>query len=150
MSSLTRWRPLMEPGVLPRDLSQVFDRFFARGDWGTEDATVPAFYPAIDVSETADNIFVTAEVPGMEPKDIDISLQDNVLTVKGEKRTEKEEKDEQKHRIERSHGSFARSFRLPAAVSMEKVAADYKQGVLRITLPKSDDSKRREVKIKVG
>lgn len=150
MTNLTRWRPLTEPGVFPRDLSQVFDRFFSRGDWGTEDATIPAFYPAIDVSETEDNVLVVAEVPGMDAKDIDISVQDNVLTIKGEKRSEKEEKDEQRHRVERTYGTFTRSFRLPAAVTTEKVAADYKQGVLYITMPKSDESKRRAVKIKVG
>jgi HSP20 family protein len=96
------------------------------------------------------NIVVKAEVPGLEPKDIDISLTGGVLTIKGEKKQEKEEKDENYHRIERSYGTFTRSVRVPQEVQSDKIEATYKNGVLKITLPKSEEAKKKEIKIKVG
>jgi HSP20 family protein len=93
---------------------------------------------------------VKAEVPGLEPKDIDISLTGGVLTIKGEKKQEKEEKDENYHRIERSYGTFTRSVRVPQEVQSDKIEATYKNGVLKITLPKSEEAKKKEIKIKVG
>jgi HSP20 family protein len=92
---------------------------------------------------------VKAEVPGMDAKDISISLTGDVLTIKGEKKQEKEEKEEDYHVVERCYGSFSRSIRLPAEVESGKVEASYKHGILRITLPKSEKVKAKEVKIKV-
>jgi HSP20 family protein len=139
--------------TLQREMNDLFDRFFGGrsgellepfgGFGGT-------FFPLTNISETSDNVIVTAEVAGIDPKDIDISVTGDVLTVKGEKRQEKETKEEAWHRVERSYGSFERTFRLPSAVVVDKVAADYKNGVLRITLPKTEESKRREVKIRVS
>lgn len=111
----------------------------SRGEWA----------PSLDVSETKDNIAVKAEVPGMDAKDIDISLANDVLTVKGEKKQQKEEKDENYHRVERSYGAFSRSIRLPREVQSDKIKANYKNGVLKITLPKSEEAKKKEIKIKV-
>ena len=90
-----------------------------------------------------------AELPGIDPKDIDISLNEGVLTIKGEKRQEREEKEEGYHLVERSYGSFTRSIRLPREVQSDKINASYKNGVLRITLPKSEEAKKKEIKIKV-
>jgi len=105
--------------------------------------------PSLDVSETKNEIVVKAEIPGIDPKDIDLSLADGVLTIKGEKKQEKEEKDENFHLAERSYGSFARTVRLPREVKSDKIGATYKNGLLTITLPKSEETKRKEIKIKV-
>jgi HSP20 family protein len=105
--------------------------------------------PSLDVSETKNNIVVKAEAPGVDPKDIDISLMGDVLTIKGEKRQEKEEKDQNYHRVERSYGVFTRSVRLPQEVQSDKIEASYKNGILKITPPKSEEAKKKEIKIKV-
>jgi len=124
------------------------DRFFesrweelpALGDW----------MPKVDVSETKDSVVVKAETPGMEAKDIQVSLQENVLTITGEKKQEKEEKekDERYHRVERSYGSFSRSMRLPAGVESGKVNATFKNGVLTVTLPKTASAKATPIPVK--
>ena len=101
------------------------------------------------VSEAKGDLVVKAELPGIDPKDIDISLDEGVLTIKGEKRQEKEEKQEGYHLIERRYGSFTRSIRLPGEIQNERINASYKNGVLKITLPKSEEAKKREIKIKV-
>jgi len=105
--------------------------------------------PSLDVSETKGDLVVKAELPGIDPKDIDISLNEGILIIKGEKKQEKEEKEEGYHLIERSYGSFTRLIRLPREVQNEKINAFYKNGVLKITLPKSEEAKKKEIKIKV-
>jgi HSP20 family protein len=105
--------------------------------------------PSLDMAETKDNFVVQAEVPGIDAKDIDISLTGDVLTIKGEKRQEKEEREEDYHLVERSYGSFLRSVRLPTEVESGKIKASYKNGILKVTLPKSEKVKAKEVKIKV-
>ena len=103
--------------------------------------------PSVDIFETATEIVIKAELPGMEAKDIDIRLENNVLMLKGERRFEKDTRNESYHRVERSYGSFSRSFSLPAFVDESKVRADYKDGLLKITLPKKEPAKSKEVKI---
>ncbi|SMC23925.1 HSP20 family protein [Desulfacinum hydrothermale DSM 13146] len=123
------------------------DRFFDEmlpSVWGEDRPMVPAF----DVSETEDKIVVKADLPGVEAKDLDISITDNVLTVKGEKKQEKEEKGESYHRVERRFGSFARSIALPADVKSEGVEAVYRDGVLRIEIPKSERSRQKKIAVK--
>jgi len=126
------------------------DRLFERL-WEGEFPSLPAFgewSPALDVSETKDAILVKAEVPGMDPKDIQLSLQENTLTIKGEKKQEKEEKGEHFYRAERSYGAFARVVRLPASVDSEKVTASFKNGLLTVTLPKAPAAKGSVIPIK--
>jgi HSP20 family protein len=106
------------------------------------------FTPAFDVSETENELILRAEIPGMDKKDIDIQLTDGVLTIKGEKRHEKEDKEENYHFIERSYGTFSRSMRVPFDVEIEKVDATYKDGVLKVTLPKSETAKLRKIDVK--
>jgi HSP20 family protein len=101
------------------------------------------------VAETKNDVVVKAEVPGMDPKDIDISLSNGVLTIKGEKKQEREEKEENYHLLERSYGSFTRSVQLPGEVQSDKISASYRNGVLKVTLPKSEEAKKKEIKIKV-
>jgi len=104
--------------------------------------------PSVDVSETAKNIVVSAEIPGMDAKDIEVSLDGNVLTLRGERKQQKEEKEENFHRVERVYGSFSRSIQVPAEVDSSKVKASDKRGVLKRTLPKvkKQESKKIEVK----
>jgi HSP20 family protein len=107
------------------------------------------WFPSLDVSETKNEIVVKAEVPGMDPKDIDISLSNGTLTIKGEKKQEREEKEEDYHLVERHYGSFMRSVMLPTEVKQDKINASYKNGVLKVVLPKFEEAKKKEVKIKV-
>jgi len=144
---LEPWRPFRELTTFREEMDKLWNRFF--GEWPSMEPSRGEWAPSLDVSETKDNIVVKAEVPGMDAKDIDISLANDVLTVKGEKRQEKEEKDENYHRVERSYGAFSRSIRLPREVQSDKIKANYKNGVLKITLPKSEEAKKKEIKIKV-
>jgi HSP20 family protein len=144
--TLIPWRPLRELDVLRREMDNLWDRFSGErpiewlgGEWT----------PSLDVSETKEKVVMKAEVPGLDPKEIDIALSDGVLTLKGEKKREREEKDENYHLVERSYGSFSRSVRLPAEVQEDKVKASYKDGVLTITLPKTERAKERAIKIEV-
>lgn len=133
-------------------MNDLFSRFFGQaGDlWGDESPLRQSdFVPATNVSETEDALVITQELPGVDPKDVEIGLQDNVLTIKGQKREEKDEKSENWHRVERSYGSFQRSFRLASGVNADKVSADYKNGVLRVTLPKAPEAKRKQIPVKV-
>jgi HSP20 family protein len=118
-------------------MDRVFEDFFGSRRWGL----IPwegEWTPAMDVAETEGEVVVKAEVPGIDPKEIDISLSGDVLTVKGEKKSEREEKKENYHLVERSYGSFLRSVTLPAAVNADKIEAHYEKGVLTITCPKGE------------
>jgi HSP20 family protein len=144
----TELAPFREFERMRTDMDRLWDSFFEgglrkRGGEGGE------WLPSLDVSETKNDLVVKAEVPGMDAKDIDISLSDGVLTIKGEKKQEKEEKEDDYHLVERSYGAFVRSVRLPREVLDDKVNASYKDGVLKITLPKSEEAKKKEIKIKV-
>ena len=142
MRSLMPWTGI---GTLKDEMDRVFDRFFeSRGD---DFASVGDWMPKVDVSETKDSVVVKAEIPGMEAKDIQVSLQENVLSITGEKKQEKDEKDERYHRLERSYGAFARTMRLPAGVESGKVNAAFKNGVLTVTLPKTAAAKSTPIPI---
>ena len=151
---LTVWKPLKE--LVPYDFDQMrqemdrlWESFFEerpRRKMGEEEE----WFPSLDVAETKNEIVVKAEVPGMDPKDIDISLSNGILTIKGEKEEKREEEEENYHLVERSHGAFARSIQLPTEVQGNKVNASYKNGVLKIVLPKSEEAKSKEIKIKVN
>ncbi len=145
MADLIPWRGEIDRlrDEMDRLYERLFDwmpfrRFPIEGEW----------VPSVDVSETAKNIVVSAEIPGMDAKDIDVSLDGNVLTLRGERKQQKEEKEENFHRVERVYGSFFRSIQVPAEVDSSKVKASYKRGVLKITLPKvkKQESKKIEVK----
>jgi len=134
---------------LRQEMDNLFDRFFDRRPFAGE-GTVSLWRPVLDVSETPKQVVVKAELPGVDPKEIDISLHDNILTLRGERKQEKEEKDENYHRVERSYGAFVRSFRLPAEVESEKVDASYKDGVLTIKLKKTAKSAAKKIEVKAG
>jgi HSP20 family protein len=109
-----------------------------------------AWAPAVDIYETDQAIELKADLPEVEAKDVDVRVEDNMLFLKGERKFEKEVKEENFHRIERSYGSFARSFALPQGIATDKISADYKNGVLKITLPKREESKPKQIQVKVN
>lgn len=133
-------------GSLKHEMDRVFDRFL-EGRWD-EIPGLGEWTPNMDISETKDSLVAKVEVPGMDPKDIQISLQENLLTIKGEKRQEKEEKDEHYHRVERAYGVFTRSVRLPVAVDASKVTASFKNGLLTVTLPKTPSARGTTIPVK--
>jgi HSP20 family protein len=128
-------------------MNRLFDDA-GRGTYrGDEPASTTTWSPAVDIFETDGEIVVKAEVPGMDRKDISLHLENNVLTLKGERRFEKEAKEENYHRIERSYGGFSRAFSIPAMVDEDKIRADYKDGVLKIALPKKEQAKPKQIRI---
>ena len=126
----------------------LFDRFFDDLElpdiFGEEGMVVPAF----DISETEKEYMITGEIPGIDVKDLDITLLEGILTIKGEKKKETEDKEENYHRVERHYGSFQRNFRLPAKVKTDKLDATYKDGVLKLTIPKAEVTKPKKIEIK--
>jgi HSP20 family protein len=147
MRALTPWAGM---SGLRREMDRVFDRFFDfESGWGGLEVAGD-WAPKVDLSETKDAFVIRAEIPGVEQKDIQVSLQDQMLTIKGEKTKENEEKDEHYHRMERSYGGFARAMRLPVAVDGSKVTASFKDGVLTVTLPKTPAAKGATIPIKAG
>jgi len=144
MRSLMPW-----PGTvnLRQEMDRLFDRFFER-EWSELPAPTGEWVPSLDLSETKDAFVAKAEIPGIDPKEIQVTIQENLLTIKGEKRQDTEEKDERHHRIERSYGMFTRSIRLPVAVDGSKVDAKFKNGLLTVTLPKMPGAKGTTVPVK--
>jgi HSP20 family protein len=128
-------------------MNRLFDDASARGWRGDDPAATTTWSPAVDIFETENEIVVKAEIPGIDRKDITLSLEKNVLNLKGERRFEKETKEENYHRIERAYGGFSRSFSLPATVDEEKIRADYRDGILKIVLPKREQAKAKQIKI---
>ena len=105
--------------------------------------------PSVDISETEDQLLIKAELPGLETNDVNVSISGDLLTIKGEKKKEKEEKDEHHHYVERYSGSFERSFRIPMNIKTDKIEAVFDKGVLKLTLPKVEEAKKKEIEIKV-
>ena len=145
MRALVPWRGM---DALRQEMERVFDRFF-EPRWDEFEAG-GAWAPKLDVSETKDAYMVKAEIPGVDQKDLSVSLQNQILTIKGEKHKDKEEKDEKYHRVERSWGEFTRAIALPGAADTEKVNATFKDGVLTITLPKTPAAKGTTIPVKAG
>jgi HSP20 family protein len=142
---IMEWKPFKEVTKLRSEMDRLWDDYFGSG----RRAFKPEIWvPSVDVSETDDKIVVKAEIPGMDSKDIDISLSGDILTIKGEKKSEREETKENYHLVERSYGTFARSLRLPVGVEADKIEAAYKQGVLTVTCPKKEEVKPKAIEIK--
>ncbi len=149
MTLLTRWDPFREFTSLQHRMDRLFRDFY--GPEGREEAlTTTTFAPPVDVYEDEHNLTLKIEVPGIEEKDIDVRVENNTLTVTGERKIEKEEKEENYRRVERQYGSFTRTFTLPQTVDAENVSADYDKGVLKISLPKKAEAKPKQIKVNVG
>jgi HSP20 family protein len=147
MSTLTRWDPFRELAGLQDRMNRLFQDSYAGRE---EDLTTSGFAPPVDIYEDEHNLTLKLEVPGIEEKDIDIRMENNVLTVRGERKLEKEEKEENFHRVERRYGSFVRAFTLPNTVDPDSVKANYDKGVLKITFAKKAEAKPKQIKIGVG
>jgi HSP20 family protein len=135
-----------------RSFDRLFENFFhdygLTSPWPESEQMLP-FEPRLDVSETGKEYQIKVELPGMEEKDVELSLTDRVLTIKGEKKEEKEEKEKNYHFVERRFGSFSRSFEIPAVVDLEKVTASYQKGVLTVSLPKTPEAHHEPKKITI-
>ncbi len=147
--AIVRWEPFRDLLATQKEFDRLFREAFTPGFGGGELSTRP-WAPPVDIFENENNIVLKAELPGVDPKDVEVRVEGNTLYLKGERKFEKETKEENYHRVERSYGSFARSFSLPNSIDAEKVAADYKDGLLTLTLPKREEAKPKTVKINVS
>jgi len=142
------WKPFGgELSSFRREMDRLWSRFFGESPFPR--AMGEEWTPTVDISETGDHFIVEAELPGLEAKDVDVSLTGEMLTIKGEKKVEEEEKSENRFCCERYYGSFQRSFRLPSNIQADKVEAGFSKGILKITLPKVEEAKKKEIAIKV-
>jgi HSP20 family protein len=152
MTLLTRWEPFREFSGLQDRLNRM-NRLFRESysPEGPEEAlTTTNFAPPVDIYEDEHNITLKMEVPGIDEKDIDVRVEGNTLTMHGERKFEKEEKEENYRRIERQYGSFTRSFALPSSVDPSQVSANYDKGVLKVSLAKKAEAKPKQIKVNVG
>jgi HSP20 family protein len=152
MTLLTRWEPFREFST-QQDRMNRMNRLFRESysPEGPEDSlTTTSFAPPVDIYEDEHNIILKLEVPGIDEKDIDVSIENTTLTVHGERKIEKEEKEENFRRVERQYGSFTRSFTLPSSVDSGQVSAHYDKGVLKIKLAKKAEAKPKQIKVNVG
>jgi HSP20 family protein len=148
MTVLTRFYPYREPNTLQDRVNRLFHESVSTGH--DEPLATSSFAPAVDVYEDEHNVTLKIEVPGIDEKDIDVRIENRTLTVTGERKFEKEEKEENYRRVERQYGSFSRTFTLPNTVDTENVSADYEKGVLKIKLAKKAESKPKQIKVNVG
>jgi HSP20 family protein len=148
MTVLTRFEPFRELTTLQDRMNRLFRDTY--GDGRDEALTTSNFAPPVDVYEDEHNITLKIEVPGIEEKDIDVRIENNTLTVHGERKFEKEEKEENFRRVERQYGSFTRSFTLPTTVDADKVQAHYDKGILKVQLAKKAEAKPKQIKVNVG
>jgi HSP20 family protein len=146
--ALVKYNPLRELRTMQEQMNKLLNVSWNHDVTG-EDLKDGIWQPAVDIYETVDSIVIKAELPDVDQKDIDVRIEDNTLTIRGERRHEDEVKKENYHRIERYFGSFQRSFSLPATVDQEKVAAACDKGVLTITLPKREETKPKQINIAV-
>ena len=130
-------------------ISRLLNDAFGGLDWQYRDSVSASWVPSVDIFEDKDSIRIMAEVPGVKPQDVKISLEGNVLTVHGQKQQVAEERTERVHRYERTYGEFERTFSLPASVDANKISASYEHGVLTITLPKAEQARHREIQVEV-
>jgi HSP20 family protein len=149
MTLLTRWDPLRDWATLQNRINRFVRESYSPE--GPEEAlTTTTFAPPVDIYEDEHTITLQMEVPGIDEKDIDVRIEDNTLTVHGERKMENEQKEENFRRIERQYGSFTRSFTLPSSVDRGQVSADYEKGVLKIKLAKKAEVKPKQIKVNVG
>ena len=149
--AIVRWEPFRDLVSLQDRMNRLFDESFRGIGRGAEesDFSLGAWAPAVDIFEKDGNIVLKAELPGVDPKDVDVRVENNILTLRGERKLDEEVKKDSYHRVERSYGTFTRSFTLPNIVDTEKIKAEFKDGVLRMTLPKKEEAKPKQISISV-
>jgi HSP20 family protein len=141
--------PALDVSNVGNRISRLFDEALSNLDGQNRDSASASWVPAVDILEQADAIRITAELPGVKPEDVKISLENNVLTIHGTKEQVAEERTERVHRYERTYGAFERSFMLPATVDASNIKATYEHGVLTVTLPKVEQAKPRQIEVQV-
>ena len=148
--ALVRWDPFRELEEMSDRLNRVFTRPAVRTNGNKEQLTVADWMPIVDISETDAEYLIKAELPEVKKEDVKVTVENGVLTLQGERRQEKEDKGKKYHRVERSYGSFVRSFTLPESIDESGVKAEYKDGVLNLHLPKSEKVKPKAIEVKVA
>ena len=149
MSALTSWNPLRELGSLENRLDRLFGLTSPSRNGEKEAMTVSQWTPLVDIIEDNNEYLVKAELPELKKEEVKVNVENGELTISGERKSEKEEKGKKFHRIERSYGSFLRSFTLPESVNADKVSAEFKDGVLSVHLPKDEKAKPKSIEVKV-
>jgi HSP20 family protein len=149
--ALVRWEPVRELSTLQNEMNRLFSSFFdAPGNGGADGPALRRWMPPMDLVETDDHFVLRADLPGLDAGDVNIEVEDNVLTLSGERKAEHEERREGFYRVERASGQFRRSLTLPDGVDLEQIAARFDKGVLEIRIPKPEERKPRKVEIAVG
>jgi HSP20 family protein len=144
--TIVRYDPFRDLRTLQEEVNRLFSTNLTRG-FGEEGIGRGAWNPSVDIYENKDQIVLEAELPGMNREDFELSVENNVITLRGERQFEKKDDSENYHRVERSYGSFTRSFTLPQTVSAEGATAEYQNGVLRVVLPKREETKARRIAV---
>jgi HSP20 family protein len=147
MRILTRWEPSRGVTTLQDQINRLFNDTFPRAEG---EASLCAWTPAVDIYETEQELVVKADLPDVDPKDLDIRVENNILTIRGERKFENKVSEDNYLRVERSYGSFARSFTLANTVNAEAIKADYQNGVLSLSIPKREEAKPKQIKVNVG
>lgn len=147
--AIIRWDPFREIAGLQDRMNRLFEEASGRGRRPEEDFATGSWIPSVDVRETKESLELQVEVPGIDPKDVTISVESGVLTIRGTRHFEKASEGETYHRIERAYGVFERSFTLPTNVNAEKIEARYRHGLLQLTVPKREEAKPKAISIHV-
>jgi HSP20 family protein len=151
--SVSRWDPFQDLLSIQDEMNQLFNRAFGQerpGQGGERERGGRMWAPALDISERRDAYVVTVEVPGIKPEELDITLEDGLLTIQGERRFSQETSDQQWHRVERRYGSFRRSITLPSQVQADKIEASFENGVLEVVVPKAEEAKPKKITVRPG
>ncbi len=152
MVRLTRWEPVREMSNLGQGMERVFDELMGRSfrrAFGDENAMRGSWVPPVDIRENKDGLEIVTELPGFKAEDVDVTVENGVLSIRGERKLEEAKDDETYHRVERSYGVFERTFTLPNSVDVEKINAKFKDGVMKLSLPKREESKPKSIKVKI-
>ncbi len=150
MNGMTHWDPQREVASMNDRMNQLFDRIASRSGRLTDEGSISAAWtPAVDIRETKDNLVLAFELPGIDPKNVQVSVENNILSISGERSFEQAVEGETYHRVERAYGSFERTFRLPPSFRGEDIVATAGNGVLTLTVPKREEAKPRSIKVDI-
>ncbi len=146
-TTLTQWEPFRRASTLQDQVNRLFGNVLERS---AEESNLTSWAPAVDIYETEQELVVKADLPEVDPKDLDIRVENNILTIRGERKFEKKVNEDNYLRVERAFGAFSRSFSLANTVNSEAIKADYQNGVLTLTIPKREEAKPKQIKVNVG
>ena len=146
LRNISRWEPFRGAQTLQDQINRLFGEVFDRS---TQESNLSTWAPPVDIHENEHELIVKADLPGMDPKDLDIRVENNILTIRGERKFEERANEKNSLRVERAYGSFSRSFSLANTVNSEAIKADYQNGVLTLTIPKREEAKPKQIKVNV-